>query len=143
MDGETVRYRTRLHWIFFIWPILWLVIAIILLKGPDAAKPVGAIIGVFSSLWMFHRIIVYITSEFAVSDKRVLFKVGFIRRNSIEILLSKMEMISVNQSILGRILGFGTVVIGGTGGSKNRFANIAAPMELRLNVQQQADIVQG
>ena len=94
-------------------------------------------------LWLVNRIIVFSTSEFAVTNKRVLFKVGFIRRKSIEIMLSKMEMITVNQSISGRMLGYGTIVVGGSGGSKSRFPNIDAPMELRLNVQQQVDIVQG
>jgi uncharacterized membrane protein YdbT with pleckstrin-like domain len=143
MEGETIKYRTRLHWFYFFGPVFWICVGLLLLGGSDVARPIGGIIGVASFIWLLGRIVVFVTSEFGVSDKRVIFKVGFIQRNSLEILLSKVEMISVNQSITGRILGFGTIVVGGSGGSKNKFPMITAPMELRLNVQQQVDIVQG
>jgi len=142
MEGETVQHRTRLHWIFFLAPIVLFIIALALFNGPDEIKPISAILVIFSLLWLLFRIIDYITSEFAVTNKRVLFKTGFIRRSSLEILLTKIEMISVNQSILGRILRYGTIVVGGTGGSKNKFGDIADPLKLRLNVQQQIDIIQ-
>ena len=63
----------------------------------------------------------YISSEFAVTDKRVLGKLGFIERESMETLLSKVEAIGVDQGVIGRILGFGTVTITGTGGTQESF----------------------
>jgi uncharacterized membrane protein YdbT with pleckstrin-like domain len=143
MDGEAIKYRTRLHWFVFFAPIFWLCVGLVLLGQRDPVRLIGAAIAGLSLIGLLERIIVYATSEFGVSDKRVIFKKGFIRRDSLEILLSKVEMISVNQSIPGRIFGFGTIVVGGSGGSKNKFTMITAPMELRLNVQQQVDAVQG
>ncbi len=64
-------------------------------------------------------------------------KTGLIRRHSLETLLSKIEGIGVAQSILGRIPGFGTIVISGTGGSKEPFHKIADPMMFRRRVQEQ------
>ena len=81
----------------------------------------------------------YSTSEFGLSNKRVLMKVGFIRRNSIEVLLSKVEGIQVNQGILGRVLDYGSIIVSGTGGMNDPFHNITNPMEFRRKVQEQIE----
>lgn len=60
---------------------------------------------------------------------------GFIRRHSLELLLTKVEGIGVDQSILGRLLRFGTIIVTGTGGTKENFKNISQPMEFRKQVQ--------
>ena len=81
------------------------------------------------------RWLTYVSSEFAITDKRVLIKVGVLRRRSVELLLSKVETIGVDQSILGRVFDFGTIIVTGTGGTKEPFKGIAAPMEFRKQVQ--------
>ncbi|PIU51164.1 hypothetical protein COS91_05900 [Candidatus Desantisbacteria bacterium CG07_land_8_20_14_0_80_39_15] len=82
------------------------------------------------------------TSEFGITNKRVLFKIGFIRRNSLEILLTKIEGIQVNQGILGRILNYGTIIVRGTGGTGSPFRKIEAPLEFRKKVQEQIASIQ-
>lgn len=77
------------------------------------------------------------TSEFGVTTNRVLMKTGLIRRNSFEVLLSKVEGIQVNQGILGRVLGYGTIVVTGTGGSADPFRRISSPLHFRRQVQEQ------
>jgi uncharacterized membrane protein YdbT with pleckstrin-like domain len=79
----------------------------------------------------------YVGTEFAVTNKRVLSKTGFIQRESDETLLSKVEAIAVDQGILGRMLGFGTVRITGSGGTEDAFAGISQPLEFRRQVQTQ------
>jgi uncharacterized membrane protein YdbT with pleckstrin-like domain len=79
----------------------------------------------------------YRSSEFGITNKRVLVKVGILGRRSIEILLSKVEGISVNQGILGKSLDYGTIVVSGTGGTKEPFKNITKPFEFRKQVQEQ------
>ena len=79
----------------------------------------------------------YSSSEFGVSNKRVLLKTGFISRHSLETMLSKVESIGVHQGLLGRLFGFGTIIIGGTGGSKEAFSGIRDPLEFRRQVQEQ------
>ena len=64
-------------------------------------------------------------------------KTGFIRRNSLETLLTKVEGIQVNQGMLGRILNYGTIIVKGTGGTSNPFHKIDAPLEFRKKVQEQ------
>ena len=76
-------------------------------------------------------------TEVAISNRRVLIKTGLLSRRSIEVLLPKVESIGVDESFLGRILGYGSVIVRGTGGTFERFDKIAHPNELRRQVQQQ------
>lgn len=88
----------------------------------------------YTLLLLIQAIIIFMTSEFAVTNKRILLKRGFIRRNTIELLLSKVESITVDQNILGRLLNFGTVIITGTGGTSQRVRAIADPVALRKKI---------
>lgn len=81
-----------------------------------------------------------ISTEFAVTNRRVIAKTGFIRRHVVEILLSKVESISVQQSVIGRIFDYGTVVVTGTGGTSEGFDGIARPIFVRKKINQ---IVEG
>ena len=71
------------------------------------------------------------TTELALTNKRVIAKFGFIRRQTIEININRIESISVNQGFWGRIFNYGSVVVRGTGGSHAPIPYIARPMEFR------------
>ena len=73
----------------------------------------------------------YQSTELAVTTKRVIVKHGFIRRQTVEINLNKVESVQVDQGALGRIFNFGTLVVSGTGTSHAPLAGIAAPMAFR------------
>ena len=138
MPGEQIEDRANLHWLVFILPTLLFIAAIWLFSlGGNIAKFLALILIVGVLVTGLHAVIERMTSEFAVTNKRVLIKTGLIRRHSLETLLGKIESIGVAQSILGRILGFGTIVISGTGGSKEPFHRIANPMMFRRRVQEQ------
>ena len=112
IEGEKVIYETKLHWITFV-----------SLKG---------ILTLFIS-----PLIAYYTSEFAITNKRLIIKTGFISRNTFEMNLSKIESINVIQGILGRILGYGTVVIMGTGSTREPFTSIRDPLTFRKKFLEQ------
>jgi len=141
MNGESIFYRSKLHWVIFIWPVIWLTVAIFFFSngGDAAAGGLFVLIAIVAGIASF---INFKTSEFGVTNKRVIVKVGFIRRNSLEVLLNKVEGIQVNQGILGRILGFGSITVSGTGGTKDPFHKIDAPLEFRRKVQEQIAAVQ-
>ena len=80
-----------------------------------------------------------LTTELGVTNKRVIAKQGWIRRDTTELNHSKVESFAVDQSIAGRIFGFGTVTIQGTGGGKTPIKNIDDPMRLRLEAMQVID----
>ena len=142
MNGESVVYRTNLHWVVFLWPIIWLVVAIMFFSSGGDAAAAGGLFILIAILTGISSFINFKTSEFGITNKRVLVKVGFIRRNSLEVLLTKVEGIQVNQGILGRILGFGSITVRGTGGTKDPFHKIDAPLEFRKRAQEQIASVQ-
>jgi len=76
------------------------------------------------------------SDEFAITNRRVIIKTGLISRNTFEMNLSKIESVNVDQSILGRILGYGTIRIVGSGGTKEEFPNIRKPLEFRKKFQE-------
>ena len=139
MPGEHVVYSTRLHWAVFLPVIFWSVIAIALFfTGNHLAAIVGTLLLIFAVIPLaITSLIARATWEFAVTNKRVLIKTGWIRRYSLETLLTKVESIRVEQSVLGRMLDYGTIVVSGTGGSKEPFHKIAEPMLFRRRVQDQ------
>src|SRR6185503_12588719 len=76
------------------------------------------------------------TSEFAVTSMRIVMKVGLLAIHTDEILLQRVETIGVDQSLWGRILGYGTVTVTGTGGAREPFAYVRDPIAFRRAVQE-------
>lgn len=133
--GERVAYRTRLHWLVFKWAGLLGAAAIVVLGLGELRIGVGLLVCCgFTTLGAW---ITYVSSEFGVTDRRVLIKTGFVSRHSLEMLLEKVEGIGVDQGFWGRLFGFGSIVVTGTGGTKERFEDIANPLEFRRYVQEQ------
>src|ERR1043166_1905210 len=144
LPGEAVMYRTRLHWSKFFGQgclALGLLVAALFCLWAAHNTPFFGYVGLLLFLGVVlvgaSITITALTSEFAVTNKRVLIKVGFIQRTSFELLLRQVERLLVEQGILGRILGFGTIIVIGTGGSKEDFDYIADPLEFRKQVQSQ------
>ena len=141
LSRERVMYRSRQHLVVFIGPVLLLVIAIIplVISRRNAMLVLASILFVAGLIWLVARAIARASAEFTVTNKRVVVKLGTIRRRAIEMLLSKVEEIAVDQGVVGRMLGYGTVVIVGTGGSKEVFMLISNPLEFRRQVQEQIE----
>jgi uncharacterized membrane protein YdbT with pleckstrin-like domain len=76
-------------------------------------------------------------TEMAVTSKRVIVKTGIAERRTVEILLSRIESVAVDEPALGRLLGYGTVIVRGTGGTPEMFEKIYHPLEFREQVQRQ------
>lgn len=142
MSGEQVVYRTKLHRIIFVGPIIFVVILFMFFAGGGGPAAASGFFLLVAIIWGISDFISFKTSEFGITNKRVLIKVGFIRRNSLETLLTKVEGIQVNQGILGRILNYGTIIVKGTGGTSNPFHKIEAPLEFRKKVQEQIASIQ-
>jgi uncharacterized membrane protein YdbT with pleckstrin-like domain len=142
--GEVVRHEATLHWIQMVPGILVCVLAgIIALIMPDPADH-----------WWVHRMGIILawlcfavgltligraafdrwTTEIAVTDRRVIYKTGFIRRNTTEMHMDKVESVEVSQSVLGRMLDYGQVDIRGVGTGLEPLKMISAPLELRNHI---------
>ena len=140
--GENIIYEARVHWIIFVKGISFFMVAIAMLIWLD--QPYGNYAALLFSLIGIYYLVAptidYYFSEFAITNKRLIVKTGVIKINSLEILLNKVEGIQVNQSILGRILGFGSITITGTGGTRDPFLDIGDPLEFRRMAQEQISI---
>jgi uncharacterized membrane protein YdbT with pleckstrin-like domain len=137
VSGERILYRAHLHWKTFVSSglvfLLFLTGAILFARNDNTTG--AAIILVIGAVPVAGAYLRYRCSEFAVTDKRVLIKTGIIRRHTLETLLSKVENISVEQGLLGRLLDYGTIQVTGTGATRETFADIAAPLEFRKQVE--------
>jgi uncharacterized membrane protein YdbT with pleckstrin-like domain len=90
-------------------------------------------------VWLGARVMSYVTSEFSVTNKRVVIKVGFIRRNTLEMFNEKIESLAIDQSIFGRIFNWGTLKVNGSGSSTSMFTKLSSPMDFRKAFYHQAD----
>lgn len=152
LHNEKVIHETRPHWIIFSIPIVLAVFALVIygyLKtlsgfqmvffGMPLYRAFGLILFIIAIFLSIKSYIMYQTSEYGITDKRIIMKTGWIQRRSIEIFLEKVEAIYVDQTVTGRIFNFGTVIIVGTGGSKDPFIYMPSPLVFRKRAQQQID----
>jgi uncharacterized membrane protein YdbT with pleckstrin-like domain len=140
VSGESVVYRARRHWIIFFWPGVFLLIA--LWAFSKKSQDLGNLFLLVAGVFAFFALLDMVTSEFGVTNRRVLIKVGVFRRRTLEILLTKVESINVDQNILGRILGYGSIYVTGSGQSAQPFVKISAPLQFRKQIQEQASSAQ-
>ena len=133
-----MAYTTTLHWVVY-WPAigLWLLAFVALTVG-GAAGPIAllaalvcALVGLGLALGAWFR---RWTTEIDVTDRRIVYKRGFIRRHTVEMNMDKVESVDVDQSILGRMLNYGDITIRGTGVGIEPLHNIDAPLEFRNQV---------
>jgi len=142
LEGERVLYKTRLHWILFLRPALVIAVGIALaallqpVRDPRWIWMVGAGVVAIGLVWAFVHYIELMTSEFAVTNSRLILKVGLISRYTTELLLTKVETIGVQQGLIGRMLGFGDLTVTGTGGAREVFRRVRDPIGFRNHVQQ-------
>jgi uncharacterized membrane protein YdbT with pleckstrin-like domain len=132
LPGESVVQRARLHWIVFLKSIAVASVGVGLLFLQPIAGAVVIAVGVLMAIppWLER-----LTSEFGVTSKRVIIKVGLVQRRTLELLIRQVEAISVDQSLAGRIFNFGTITLSGTGGVRETFNNISNPLEFRRSIQ--------
>jgi uncharacterized membrane protein YdbT with pleckstrin-like domain len=105
--------------------------------SPQGMAISGGILLLISLVIFFYGIAKRNATEMAVTNKRVLIKTGMASRRSLDMMLSTVESIGVEETVLGRMMGYGTVIVRGTGGTPETFLMIARPQEFRKNVQEQ------
>ncbi len=154
IEGETIVYETRLHWIMLIGPVLLAVMfgltgmGMFVLSARTTGEKSAAheslmVIGVaffaMALIFIVRGVLMRNATEMTVTNKRVFVKVGLAARRTVELLLSRVESIGVEESVMGRMLGYGSVIVHGTGGTPEVFNRIAHPLEFRTQVQQQIE----
>jgi hypothetical protein len=141
--GETIVYRARLHWIVYLAGIVLIVVAVILalaavvLTGASLrlGLMLAALIALFLGLFQMLRAwFVVANTEIIVTSRRLIYKTGFVARNTVEMNLDKVESVLVEQTLVGRMLDFGRVMVRGVGSGLEPIERVAAPLQLHRNI---------
>jgi uncharacterized membrane protein YdbT with pleckstrin-like domain len=137
---EKLIYSTTIHWLVYL-PglIMWAVAIGIFAAGVNSsAKPLWTLVALacalFAAVSTFHAWFRRWTTEIDVTDRRIVFKRGFIRRHTVEMNMDKVESVDVDQSIWGRLFNFGDITIRGTGVGIEPLHMIGGPLAFRNHV---------
>ncbi len=135
---ERLLATGHLHWIGFWRAIVCFAIAVAFLVPRPPAQGMRLSLEVcalsFAALGLIfalHTIFQRWGTEIGVTDRRVIYKRGFIARHTAEMNMDKVETVLVEQSLLGRLFGYGAISIRGSGASIETLRNIADPIGLR------------
>jgi membrane protein YdbS with pleckstrin-like domain len=139
--GEVVRYRTSVSWMVYL-PAIVLALAAIATPVLTAGHPeLAQVSGLATLLFGAAAVIAFVpawlrrlTTEIAVTDRRIILKRGLIRRHTVEMNMQKVESVDVDQTLAGRLFDYGNVTIRGTGSSLEKLTLIDAPLKLRSKV---------
>ncbi len=137
--NEHLIYRAHFHWLYkaFAWSAL-LLSAVAALYAHAHAGPLWAAYALLGcGVIVFLAIMVPIwAQQIAVTDQRLILRRGLIRRSTEELQLRAVEEVQLEQGILGRIFGFGRVIVSGTGIEDVRLPALAEPVRLRRKLQE-------
>lgn len=152
IPGETLEYQTKLHWIVMIGhatlSVIFFAAAIALgvytWNEKQAGRPHSNVLVWLALAAFIVALILFGVGQIrreatvmALTNKRIIVKTGLATRRTVELLLTKIESVVVEEPAMGRVLGYGTVIIRGTGGTPETFDNIAHPLQFRAQVQSQ------
>jgi uncharacterized membrane protein YdbT with pleckstrin-like domain len=152
IQGETIEYETKLHWIvmlghagltafFVLAGAALLVFSWNTRHSADSHSTI--LVWIALAAFLVAAILLGVglvkrnATVMAITNKRVIVKTGLASRRTVELLLSRIESVVVEEPAMGRMLGYGTVIIRGTGGTPETFDKIAHPLEFRAQVQSQ------
>ena len=137
-NNERILYSTGYHWLY------WLGTTILL--APFLAVAIGGLpYGGWDYFFLVLAFIPFIIGiryfvhgialEIAVTSDRFVKKTGLIAIQTEEVSLDKIEEVNIAESIMGRIFGFGTVQVHGTGAGDIIVKMVAYPVHLRRQIQ--------
>jgi len=140
--GEVVRHTAAIHWIVYLPGVLFVIAAAAVLIWGSLLPPsllvwmqgLAGLLAVVALSLLLREWYGWWTTEVAVTNLRVIYKTGFIKRRTNEMNMDKVESVQVDQSILGRVLDYGTVTITGTGVGLETLTGVAQPIELRNSI---------
>ncbi|OQW54684.1 PH domain-containing protein [Candidatus Raskinella chloraquaticus] len=156
LRDEKIEYQAFLHWIIFVNGLFLMVLGAIVsqLSGFLASQAfdprlaggfqqmiayAGVGILVIGLLVLITAWIRFRSTEIVVTNRRFIVKTGVISRHTHEIFLNRVEAANIEQSVVGRILDYGTVFVRGTGGGINPIAPVVAPRSLQRYLLHEID----
>lgn len=139
LAGEKISYRAKIHWWTFVAPSISLLIGLFLIPlGSTFLAILGYIFLLVGIYGIINRGIERACADFVVTNKRVIFKTGLLRRDIVDLQLSKAEAIAFKESLWGRMLNFGSLIVT-TGGATNIYPWIHDPLSFRKAISEEID----
>ena len=132
--GETVRYQGSVNWVLYLLPIGLAVVGVVAAVFGPIGWIVAAVCFAAAAIFAVRAWFIRWTTEIAVTNLRVIYAQGFVQRRSVEIHMDKVESVDADQSVLGRVLDYGTVTVRGTGATLEPFRDIDRPIDFRNQV---------
>lgn len=157
LKNEEVVFLSKPHWVVFVPSMIVVLLAILIwifgpfyfkgsidlnvsmlrsLRFSDLLALFAVAIAVYSSI---KATVVYYASEYGITNKRIVMKRGFLQRDVLELFIRRLEAVNISQTIMGRLCGYGTLIVVGTGGTRDYFTDIPYPTHFRRLIQQQMD----
>jgi uncharacterized membrane protein YdbT with pleckstrin-like domain len=143
LQDERIQFRTKKHLIIFFFPVVWLIFSI---YATDYMRSNPFLIKLAWVPWLLALIfwgyvwLEYVTSEFAVTNKRVMMREGFFNRHANEVRLSAISQVTIDQSLIGQLLNYGVVSINAFG-AFDTYTMIDKPFAFQKNVNEELDKV--
>ena len=135
--GEEIKYKADIHWYIFMYPAVLILLGAFFSSAPKGLLYyIGLILLLLGVIQLLKRVLFKMGAEYIVTNKKVVLKSGILSRDALELTLTKCEGLRITQSALGRIFGFGAIVVT-TGGATNTFKFIADPMRFRNEINSQ------
>ncbi|HAG52985.1 MAG TPA: hypothetical protein DCL21_04270 [Alphaproteobacteria bacterium] len=141
IKGEKVVYKGVIHWLIYALPIFKAIISLIFALSVDNGflKFVFATAVVYFIVKAVQYYIYTITTEFVITNKRVIAKFGLIKRITAELNHNQLESVNVDQSIIERMFNAGSLIMQGTGGNKTPIIGVDSPLEFRKKAMEITD----
>jgi uncharacterized membrane protein YdbT with pleckstrin-like domain len=136
---ERTVVSAQMHWAVYLRPCVWVLIGLAL-----STSPVGSVFLFFflviAAVDALGQFLLRRNTHYEITTRRLVMSTGILRKRSLELARAKVESIAVNESLVGRLLGYGTIVVGGTGGTKEAFPMVPDPQAFRRSAQELTEL---
>jgi uncharacterized membrane protein YdbT with pleckstrin-like domain len=129
-------YQAKLHWILFVWPVVLLCFAGYIGITYESLQSASLVVVLLAIFWEVVVWLTYQCSYLIIKKKQVILCTGIFVRQTLDLSLNKIESIDIRQSILGSILQYGSLVITGTGGTRQFVNFLNKPLTCRRYIEQ-------
>jgi uncharacterized membrane protein YdbT with pleckstrin-like domain len=143
LPDERIQFRTKKHLMIFFYPVVLIIVALYAFQYMSGNFivaqvkwiPILVVLLIFASVWLE-----YITSQFVVTNRRIIMREGFFYRHSTELRINSISQINVEQGPLGQMLNYGTISINAFG-AFDAFTMISHPLQFQKFANEQVDKV--
>jgi len=134
-EAELLVHSTRLSMVIFSWPIVFCILGLVFIIASLAW--VGLFILLIGLLWALAMFLKIKFSEYGVTNRRVVFKVGVFSTIAGDLLLQQIEGVQLEQSLWGRLFNYGKIVVTGSGGTKRSITDINKPLDFKKAIEKE------